>query len=134
RERSAEDGEILRKHVHKPALNSAVAGGETVGRGLLLLHAEIGAMVANKFVELLEGPFIEQQINPLASAELALFVLPFAALGAAAFFSLSVPLAHLFEPIVMFSVITHIVVSFTGRVSVPHPHPASKVGCLLVAC
>src|SRR4029077_20180644 len=99
-----------------------------------LLHAEIGAMVANKFVELLEGPFIEQQINPLASAELALFVLPLAALGAAALFSLSVPLAQLFEPIVMFSVITHIVVSFTGRVSVPHPHPASKVGCLLVAC
>jgi hypothetical protein len=53
-------------------------------------------MVADKFVKFLERAFVEEQIDSLARTELAFFVLPLAALGAASLFSLSVPPAQLF--------------------------------------
>ena len=58
----------------------------------------------DEFVELLEGAFIEQQVHPLARAELAFFVLAFAAFWAAAFFGFGVAAAKLFEAVEMFAV------------------------------
>ena len=54
--------------------------------GTLRFHAEIVGVVADEFVELLEGAFVEQQVDAFAGAELAFLVLALAALGAAAGF------------------------------------------------
>jgi hypothetical protein len=57
--------------------------------------------VADKFVEFFEGAFVQKQIDAFAGAELALFVLAFAALRAAARFGFRVSFAEFFEAIVM---------------------------------
>ena len=62
----------------------AEAGDEAVARGTLILHPEIDAAVADEFVELFEGVFIEEKIDALARRQLAGFVLALAAFGAAA--------------------------------------------------
>jgi hypothetical protein len=61
-------------------------------------------VVAHKFIEFLEGTLIEQQVHPLPRAELAFFVLAFAAFWAAAFFGFGVAAAKLFEAVEMFAV------------------------------
>ncbi len=104
RKRPAKHGEVLRENINEAAIDAAVAGDEAVARRTLLLHPEIGAMVPHKFVELLEGAFIEQQVHPLPRAELAFFVLAFAAFSAAAFFGFGVAAAKLFEAVEMFAV------------------------------
>ena len=96
----------------------AVAGNEAVARRALLLHAEVGAMVADKFVELFEGALVQKQVDPFARAELAFLVLAFAAFGAATLFGFGVAAAKLFEAVEMFAMLhwfwgTHIRV-FTG--------------------
>ncbi len=81
RERAAEDGEILREDVDQAAIDAAEAGDESVARGLLLFHAEIVAVMGYELVELFEGTFIEKQLDSLAGAEFAFFVLALATLG-----------------------------------------------------
>ena len=63
--------------------------------------------MADKFVELFEGAFIEQQVDAFAGAELALLVFALAALGAAASFGFGVELAELFEAVVMLAMSGH---------------------------
>jgi len=63
--------------------------------------------VAYKFIEFFESTFVEKQINAFTSAELALFVLAFAALRAAARFGFRVSFAELFEAIVVLAVGRH---------------------------
>ena len=86
RERAAENGEVLRENINQAAVDAAESGDKAVARRALLLHAKIDAAVADKFVELFEGAFIEQQMDALARGQLAGFVLAFAALRAAAGF------------------------------------------------
>src|SRR5262245_32686903 len=54
--------------------------------------------MSHQLVELLERVFIEQQIDALAGGELAFFVLPLAALGAAPRFRSRRQLAQFFQP------------------------------------
>ena len=85
----------------------AVAGDEPVAGRALRFHAEIVRLVADEFVELFEGSFVEKQVHAFAGAELALFVLALATFGAAAGFGFGVELAELFEAIVMFTMGGH---------------------------
>ena len=74
------------KHEDQPAFDAAVAGDEAVAEDLLVRHAEVGAAMGDELVGLFEGAFIEQELDALARRHLALFVLAFAALGAASGF------------------------------------------------
>jgi hypothetical protein len=56
-------------------------------------------MVADEFVELFEGAFVEEELDALAGAEFSFFVLALAAFGAAASFGFRGALAKLFETI-----------------------------------
>ena len=80
RERSAEDGEILREDVGQAAVDAAIAADHAVAGDDLLVHAEIPAAVRDQLVELFEGAFVEQQLDALARGELAFLMLPLAAL------------------------------------------------------
>ncbi len=100
----AENGEVLSEDVDQAAIDASEAGDEAVARRTLGFHAEIVGAVANKFVELFEGAFIEQQIDTFAGTELALFVLALAALGATAGFGFGIQLTKLFKSVVMLAV------------------------------
>ena len=100
-ERAAEYGEVLRENVNEPAINAAKAGDEAVARGTLLLHAEIDAAVTDKFVQLLERAFVQQEVNALARREFTGFVFALAALGPAARFSFLGNTAKLFHAVAM---------------------------------
>ena len=89
RERAAEHGEVLRENVHQPSVNAAKSSDKAITRRTLLLHSEIDAIVADKFVQLFESVFVEQEIYALASGKLAGFVFTLAALRAAAGFRFS---------------------------------------------
>ena len=64
-------------------------------------------LVADEFVQLFEGTFIEQQVHAFAGTELALLVLAFATFSAAARFGLGIELAKLFEAVVVFTMSGH---------------------------
>jgi len=106
RERTAEHGEILREDVHEAAVDAAVAGDEAIARRTLrvLVHAEVGAVMADELVELFEGALIEEQVDALAGAELALLVFALATLGTAARFGFVAAPAKFGEAIVLFRV------------------------------
>ncbi len=61
--------------------------------------------MADKFVELFEGAFVEQQINAFSRAKLALLVLAFPALGPSASFGFGVEFTELFNAVAMFAVV-----------------------------
>ena len=88
--------------VNEATVNAAVAGDEAVAGGALLFHAEIGAMMADKFVELIERALVEEEFDALAGAELAFFVLALAPFGAAAGFGFRGAPAELFEGVAIF--------------------------------
>ena len=85
-ERSAEDGEILGEDKHQAAFDAAVSGDEAVAVDLLLGHAEVVAAMRDQFVGLLEGAFVEQELDALAGRHLAFLVLFFTATLATAIF------------------------------------------------
>ena len=68
------------------SVDAAETGDEAVAGGALLFHAEIDATVADEFVELFEGVFVEEEVDAFARGELAGFVFAFAAFGAASGF------------------------------------------------
>ena len=74
-QRSAEDGEVLREGVDRPALHAPDAGDHAVAGDHLLLHAEVAAAVGDELVELLERAGVEEQFHPLAGGQLARLVL-----------------------------------------------------------
>ena len=75
RQRAADHGEVLGEHVDDAAVDGAPAGHDAVARGLVLLHAEVGAAVLDEGVELLERVLVHQQLDALAGRQLALGVL-----------------------------------------------------------
>ncbi len=99
RERAAEYGEVLREDERRATVDEAVAGDEAVAFDHLLIHAEIGAAVADEFVGFDEGAFIEQQIDALTGCEAALGVDLRLALGSTASFGGSVASAEFFESV-----------------------------------
>ncbi len=84
-ERAAEHGEILGEDVDHTAVDGAPAGDDAVAGDFGLLHAKIDAAVLDIHVELLEGAFVEQKLEPFPRRELAARVLRLDALEAAAF-------------------------------------------------
>src|ERR1700682_5644933 len=83
RERTAENGKVLRENINQAAIDTAEAGDETIAGGTLLLHAEIDATVTDKFVEFFEGAFVQQKMDALAGGKFAGFVFALPALRAA---------------------------------------------------
>ena len=84
RQRAAEDGEVLREGEHLAAVDQAVAADDAVAGHDLVGHAEVETAVGDELVELFERARIEQQIDPLASGQLAGLVLAAQPLRAAA--------------------------------------------------
>ena len=74
-ERAAEDGEVLREHGDRAAVDRAVAGDDAVAVRAVLLHAEVGGAVPGELVQLDEGALVQQQVDPLTGRQLALGVL-----------------------------------------------------------
>ena len=85
RQRAAEHGEILGEHVGDAAVDGAPAGDHAIAGHLALLHAEIDAAVLDIHVELLEGAFVEQELEPLSRGQLAAGMLGLDAFRPAAF-------------------------------------------------
>ena len=75
RQRAAEDGEILAEDINQPPIDRARSGDHAVARDLLVLHAEIDAVMFDIGVEFFEAAFIEQDVEPFARGQLALGVL-----------------------------------------------------------
>jgi hypothetical protein len=57
-------------------MDQPVSGDESIAIDHLLFHPEIVTAVPDQLVGFNEGPFIEQQIDPLARGKLAFGVLP----------------------------------------------------------
>ena len=73
--RPAEDGEILRKHIHRAAVDGAPAGDHTIAGRAIILHIKISAAVRFVHVVLFKRTVIEQHVEPLARGELTLRML-----------------------------------------------------------
>ena len=84
-ERTAGHGEVLRIDADRAAVDRAGAGDDAVGGKLLVVHAEILAVVLDEQVVLMERAFIEQRGDPLACGHLAAGLLLADGLVAAAF-------------------------------------------------
>ncbi len=74
-QRAAEDREVLAENADAATVDRAVAGDHGVTVGTVALHVEVGRAVAYEHVELLEGPGIQQLLDPLAGRVLAARVL-----------------------------------------------------------
>src|SRR6185369_12393559 len=85
-ERPAEDGEVLGEDEDEASFDAAVTGDEAVAKDLLLVHAEVGAAMRDELVGLLEGAFVEQELDALARRHLTFFMLALAAFGTASGF------------------------------------------------
>src|SRR6185437_10966907 len=83
RERSAKDGEVLRKNVNQPSIDVAKSTNESIARWPLLGHSKIRAAMLHKFIQLLKRAFVEKKRNPLTRIQLAFFMLAPAALCSA---------------------------------------------------
>src|SRR5262249_48691585 len=84
RQRAAEHREVLRERVYAAAVHLPVAGDDAIARIELVGHPEVETAMGDELVGLLEGPRVEEKLDALAGGQLAGFVLPPAALFAAA--------------------------------------------------
>lgn len=75
RQRTAEYGEILGKHIHQTAVDRAVAGNHTVAEITFLILTEVGATMADKHVELIERTFVEKLCDTFTCGVFAFVVL-----------------------------------------------------------
>jgi hypothetical protein len=80
-------------------VNESVAGDEAVAVDNLLVHAKVAGTVADEFVELLEGAFVEEQVDAFAGGELSFFVLACAAFFASSILSVGVAAAEFVEAV-----------------------------------
>jgi len=80
-ERAAEDGEVLAEDAHAASVDRAVPGDDGVAPRPVLLHVELMRAVAHEGVELLEGPGVQELLDPLARRVLAARVLLLLGLG-----------------------------------------------------
>jgi hypothetical protein len=94
---TAENGKILRVNINQAAVDGAVPGHHGVAGKLLLIQSKIGAVVRAQAIELDEAAAVEQDIETLARQKLSLFVLPLAALLAAAGLGLLIEIAKFIE-------------------------------------
>ena len=99
-ERAAKNREVLCEDINQASVDAPKAGDEAIASRPLLLHAKIHAAVADQFVELLEGAFVQQQVDALSRGELAGLMLAFAALETASGFGFRVQAAHLLRAVV----------------------------------
>jgi hypothetical protein len=83
-ERTAEHREVLRERIDGASSDAAMARDDAVSGNQLFAHPEVAAAVSDELVDFLEGAGVEQEVDALARGELAGFVLPAAALVAAA--------------------------------------------------
>ncbi|GAA3048096.1 hypothetical protein GCM10020000_30370 [Streptomyces olivoverticillatus] len=74
-QRTAEDGEVLRIHADRTAVDRAVAGDHAVPVRAVGLDAEVRRAVPGELVEFDERALVQQQLDPLAGRQLALGVL-----------------------------------------------------------
>ncbi len=74
---AAEHSKVLRKDVDKPSLDRAPACHDGVTHELLRVEVEIVGTVLYEGIQLAEGTFIEQEIDPLAGGQTSFFVLCF---------------------------------------------------------
>ena len=74
-QRAANDGSVLSKDVNQAAANGTETGHHAVAVIGLLLHAEVGATVLNKHVQLLEATLVKEHVDALTGSEFALLVL-----------------------------------------------------------
>ena len=74
-QRSAKDREILREHIHQPAIDRAPAGDHRIGQVLLPVQAKIVGAVGDKCIQLAERALVQQQINAFAGGEPPVLVL-----------------------------------------------------------
>ena len=75
RQRPAEHGEVLREDINHTAVDRAPAGHNTVAFRAVFLHAEFGAAMGDKHVELFKAVFVQQQLYAFARCQFALGVL-----------------------------------------------------------
>ena len=64
-------------------------------------------MMRDEFVQLLKRPFIQQNLNPLARAELSFLMLPLAPLRASASLGLRVPPLQFLQMVVLLHRFSH---------------------------
>src|SRR4029077_665637 len=94
--------EVLREHIHKPAVNPAEAADETIAPRQGFSHTKSNAAVTDKFIQLLECPFIEQQMDPFPCRKFAHVVLALAPFRAAARFRFLRNAVKLFQALDIF--------------------------------
>ncbi len=98
-QRTAEHGEVLRKHAHVAAVDPAVPGDDPIAQELLVGQPKLVGAMRHEAVELPEGSFVQQQIESFAGRELAFGVLRLDAFPAATQLSLRLQLGQPPEPV-----------------------------------
>mmetsp|Transcript_17924 Transcript_17924/g.42296 ORF Transcript_17924/g.42296 Transcript_17924/m.42296 type:complete len:263 (+) Transcript_17924:1307-2095(+) len=83
RERSSQDGEILRKGIDGTAVDLAVPGDDAVAGKLLGIHAKFGTAMRLELINFVKGIGIEQEFDAFSCRERAPRVLLVNAFGAA---------------------------------------------------
>ncbi|MBA7559873.1 hypothetical protein ES708_01491 [subsurface metagenome] len=79
---AAFNGEILSIGTHGAAVHLSVAGNHGIGGDRGLIYPEVGAVMLDKQIRLMEG--IKQEVNPLSGGQLARIMLLLNSLFAAA--------------------------------------------------
>ena len=72
---AAENGEVLGEDEHRAAIDRAVSGDDCVAERAFVLYAETRRLVPDELIDLLEGAFVEQCIEPLPRRQFPLLVL-----------------------------------------------------------
>src|SRR6185503_6130134 len=98
-QRPAEDREVLGEDEDRARFDGPVAGDHPVAGALLLVHAEIERAMDDELVQLLEGPRVEQEGDPLTGGEPAVGLLAGAALFAPSRLRFAIAAAQLLERI-----------------------------------
>src|SRR5262249_48958870 len=100
RERATEDGEVLSEDEDRTAVDASRAGDDPITRDLLLVHAEVVALMDHELVDLNERAGVEEQIEPLPRRLLPCLMLAPDPIFAAAQLGLRVTARELVEPLV----------------------------------
>ena len=96
RQGSSQHREVLRKHIHQPAIDPAIACDNTVTEKLLFVQPEVGRTVLHEHPQFLETIGIQKQVQAFTRRQFA-----FGMLGLNALFTTSLQrlLAQFIEPI-----------------------------------
>ena len=97
RERAPEHGEVLAEHVDGPAVDRPVTGDDPVSGISLILEPEVGASVLDEAIQLDKRAGIQQNVQPLARAELPFLVLASQPFGSATFLARASQLLELVQ-------------------------------------